>query len=57
MSLSPRTSASSRCVVLDNGAFTVKAGMAGESSPRYTVPNCTACAKNQFVVKVRGIVR
>ena len=41
-----------KVVVLDNGSFTVKVGVAGEKSPRYVGPNCTARLDRQLRVLV-----
>mmetsp|Transcript_4031 Transcript_4031/g.12540 ORF Transcript_4031/g.12540 Transcript_4031/m.12540 type:complete len:380 (-) Transcript_4031:400-1539(-) len=43
---------SSDVIVLDNGSSTVKAGLAGESAPRYVAPNCTARLDRQLRVLV-----
>lgn len=37
-------------IILDNGAFNVKAGFAGDPVPRYVAPNCIARARNQLRV-------
>ena len=43
--LPPRTS-----IVLDNGADRLKAGLAGDPKPRFSIPNCTAKLKGQLHV-------
>lgn len=41
-------------LVFDNGAGSLKAGMAGELRPSHTMPNCTAKLKGQTQVRSKS---
>lgn len=53
LSLPPQNYRKARAMlVVDNGGFTVKAGLATDTAPRWTMPNCAARVKNQLRVLV-----
>eukprot|EP00936_MAST-01D_sp_MAST-1D-sp1_P001203 g1203.t1 len=48
----PRPAVDPAVVVVDCGAHTVKAGVAGETNPRVVIPTCTATVKGQVTKRI-----